>query len=308
MLLWDVCFGRQLSKFTFPALVPLLSTRRQLRKMATSGERKSFCVLNFHVNKCVVSVQRHFRTKFGTDPPSGKSIWKWYLLFQDIVCIFKKKNKKSTGRPSTEEEAVERVRTSFVGSRTDALATTFPRSHPVWFILVGFHQGSCFYTTTSSDAGWPTRAHHSSHHSDWPRHATKGLAGIWLPTWCVSWYGWSIYWAFVMCLNETCDFSFYSILILCTSVILNSSNKLLKSGTSFWLDLYNCTLFLSFVARHARKHYFIISSRVVNLPISLPGSYEAKIRCDVRQRPADEIRQNIRTFIKCRIYRFIFFF
>jgi hypothetical protein len=103
----------KLSKFIFPALVPLSSTRRQPRKMATSGEHKSFCVLDFHVNKSVVSVQRHFRTNFGTDPPSDKSVGKWYLKFQYKGCICKR---KSTGRSSKEEEALERVRTSFVRS------------------------------------------------------------------------------------------------------------------------------------------------------------------------------------------------
>jgi hypothetical protein len=101
-----------------------------------------------------------------------------------------------------------------------SLATTFPRSHPVWF-FVSFLQGSCFCTTTSSDAGWSAHAHHSSHLNDWPRHATKCLAVTWLPAWCVSCYEWSTYWTFVMYLK-----------------ILNSSNTLLKSGTSFWLALY----------------------------------------------------------------------
>jgi hypothetical protein len=103
----------KLSKFIFYTLVPLSSTRGQLRKMATSGKHKSFYVLDFHVNKSVVSIQRHFRTKFGTDPSSGESIRKWHLQFQDTGCICKW---KSTGCPSTEEEAVERVCTSFVRS------------------------------------------------------------------------------------------------------------------------------------------------------------------------------------------------
>jgi hypothetical protein len=42
-----------------------------------------------------------------------------------------------------------------------------------------------------------------------------------------------------MCLkNKSDEFSFPSILILFTCVILNSSNKLLKLGTSFLLALY----------------------------------------------------------------------
>jgi hypothetical protein len=94
-------------------LVLLASARSQLRKMATSGEHKAFCVLDFHTNKSVVSVQRHFRFKFGRDAPSGKSIRKWYPQFQDRGCIC---NRKSTGRPSIGEEAVERVRATFARS------------------------------------------------------------------------------------------------------------------------------------------------------------------------------------------------
>jgi flavin reductase (DIM6/NTAB) family NADH-FMN oxidoreductase RutF len=33
------------------------------------------------------------------------------------------------------------------GVTTDALATTFPRSHPVRFLLVGFHQNRVFVPT-----------------------------------------------------------------------------------------------------------------------------------------------------------------
>jgi hypothetical protein len=60
-----------------------------------------------------MSIQRHFQTKFGTDPPTGKSIRKWYFQFQDTGCTCKR---KSTGRPSTEEEAVEHVCRSLVKS------------------------------------------------------------------------------------------------------------------------------------------------------------------------------------------------
>jgi hypothetical protein len=98
----------KLSKFIFPALVPLSSTRRQLRKMVTSGEHKSFCVPDFHVNESVMSVKRNFRTKFGKDPLSGKSVRKWYLQFKDTGCICKRK--------STEVESVKCVCTSFIRS------------------------------------------------------------------------------------------------------------------------------------------------------------------------------------------------
>lgn len=81
--------------------------------MALTGEQKSFCVLDYHVNNSVISVQRHFRTKYGRDPPTGKTIRTWYEKFRDTGCICKR---KSTGRPSAEEETVDRVRASFVRS------------------------------------------------------------------------------------------------------------------------------------------------------------------------------------------------
>lgn len=81
--------------------------------MALTGDQKSFCVLDYHVNNSVISVQRHFRTRYHRDPPDGRSIRKWYTQFRDSGCICKR---KSTGRPSTGEETVERVRTCFVRS------------------------------------------------------------------------------------------------------------------------------------------------------------------------------------------------
>jgi hypothetical protein len=114
----------KLTVFIFPALVPLSSTRRQLRKMATSGEHKSFCVLDFHV--------------FGTDPPNGKSIRKWYLQFQDTRCVYER---KSTGRPSTEEEGVELVRAKFVRSPWPPRS---PDLTPWDFFLWGFIKDRVF--------------------------------------------------------------------------------------------------------------------------------------------------------------------
>ncbi|KAJ4445107.1 hypothetical protein ANN_06906 [Periplaneta americana] len=51
--------------------------------MALPGEHKSFCVLDYHVNNSMISVQRHFRTKYRINPPTGKSIRKWYVQFRD---------------------------------------------------------------------------------------------------------------------------------------------------------------------------------------------------------------------------------
>jgi hypothetical protein len=42
-------------------------------KMAAPGE-KSFCVLEYHMSKSVVTVQRSFRAQYAKDPPADKTI------------------------------------------------------------------------------------------------------------------------------------------------------------------------------------------------------------------------------------------
>jgi hypothetical protein len=44
-----------------------------VRKLPLRGE-KSFCVLEYHTSKSVVTVQRAFRVKYGKDPPTDKTI------------------------------------------------------------------------------------------------------------------------------------------------------------------------------------------------------------------------------------------
>jgi hypothetical protein len=50
--------------------------------MAAPGE-KSFCVLEYHTNKSVVTVQRAFRAKYAKDPPTDKNIRAWYKQFTE---------------------------------------------------------------------------------------------------------------------------------------------------------------------------------------------------------------------------------
>jgi hypothetical protein len=66
-------------------------------KMAAPGE-KSFCVLEYHTSKSVVTVQRAFRAKYAKDPPTDKTIRAWYKQFTETGCLCKQ---KSSGRPST---------------------------------------------------------------------------------------------------------------------------------------------------------------------------------------------------------------
>jgi len=81
--------------------------------MAASGE-KSFCVLEHHTSKSVVTVQRAFRAKYAKDPPTDKTIRAWYKQFTETRCLCKQK--KSSGRPLTDEDDVERVRASVLHS------------------------------------------------------------------------------------------------------------------------------------------------------------------------------------------------
>ena len=72
-------------------------------------EEKSFCVLEYHVSKSVVTVQRAFRAKYAKDPPTDKTIRAWYKQFTATGCLCKQ---KASGRPITAED-VERVRGQF---------------------------------------------------------------------------------------------------------------------------------------------------------------------------------------------------
>jgi hypothetical protein len=67
---------------------------------------KSFCVLEYHTSKSVVTMQRAFRAKYAKDPPADKTIRAWYKQFTETGCLCKQ---KSSGRPLTAEDYVERV-------------------------------------------------------------------------------------------------------------------------------------------------------------------------------------------------------
>jgi hypothetical protein len=68
--------------------------------MAAPGE-KSFCVLEYHTSKSVVTVQRAFREKYAKDSPTDKTVRSWYKQFTETGCLCKQ---KSSGRPLTAAE------------------------------------------------------------------------------------------------------------------------------------------------------------------------------------------------------------
>jgi len=58
-------------------------------------------------------VQRAFRAKYAKNSPTDKTIRAWYKQFTETGCLRKQ---KSSGRPLTAEDDVERVRASFLHS------------------------------------------------------------------------------------------------------------------------------------------------------------------------------------------------
>jgi hypothetical protein len=68
----------------------------------------------------VVSVQRAFRAKHTKDLPTDKTIRAWYKQFTETGCLCKQ---KSSGRPLTAEDDVERVRASFLHSPKKSTGT-----------------------------------------------------------------------------------------------------------------------------------------------------------------------------------------
>jgi hypothetical protein len=69
-----------------------------------SPEENSFCDLEYHTSKCVVTVQLAFRAKYAKDPPTDKTIRAWYKQFSESDCLCKQ---KSSGRPLTAEYRID---------------------------------------------------------------------------------------------------------------------------------------------------------------------------------------------------------
>jgi len=83
--------------------------------MAAPGE-KSFCVLEYHMGKSVVTVQR---AKYAKDPLARKIIRAWYKRFTETGCLCKQ---KSSGCPLTTEDD-EPVWASFLNSLKKSTGT-----------------------------------------------------------------------------------------------------------------------------------------------------------------------------------------
>ena len=74
--------------------------------MAPPGE-KSSCVLEYHTNKSVVTVQRAFRANHTKEPPTDKTIRAWYKQFTETGCLCKQKAPMSTCVPQELEYRID---------------------------------------------------------------------------------------------------------------------------------------------------------------------------------------------------------
>ncbi|GBO17444.1 hypothetical protein AVEN_168351-1 [Araneus ventricosus] len=81
----------------------------------TSPSAKANCVGWYFESKSIVKVQRNFRTKFNKPPPSRNSILSWHKKFLETGSVL---DKPRSGRPSTSDSDVERIREAFTRSPT----------------------------------------------------------------------------------------------------------------------------------------------------------------------------------------------
>jgi len=77
--------------------------------MVAPGE-KSFCVLEYHMIKSVVTVHCAFHAKYAKDPPTDKTVCAWYKQFTETGCLCEQ---KSSGQPLTAADD-EQVWASFL--------------------------------------------------------------------------------------------------------------------------------------------------------------------------------------------------
>jgi len=89
-----------------------------VRKWPLQGRNRF--VLEYHMSKSVVTVQRAFRAKYAKDPPTDKTICAWYKQFTETGCLCKQ---KSSGHPLIAEDDAEQVRASFLHSLKKSMGT-----------------------------------------------------------------------------------------------------------------------------------------------------------------------------------------
>jgi hypothetical protein len=104
-------------------------------KMVTVKEN-AMCVLWFFETKSSIKMQRHYRSQYGKDSPSDKTIRRRLKQFQETGSVL---HRKGTGRPSTLQEDVDRIQEAFSRSpqkptRRASLQLGIPQT-TVWSVV-----------------------------------------------------------------------------------------------------------------------------------------------------------------------------
>lgn len=86
--------------------------------MAATEREKLYCMLEFHVPKSVITMQRALHLKFKKDTPNNNSIRTRYNQLSETGCLCKQSACESTGCPSTLDANIECLHESFAAHQT----------------------------------------------------------------------------------------------------------------------------------------------------------------------------------------------
>ena len=85
----------------------------------TTPQEKAQCVSWFIDTKSDVQTQRNYRSKYGRDPPSRRSIRLWHKKFMETGTVF---DTRRSGRPRNHQN-IKRVRQAFQRSPMKSIRT-----------------------------------------------------------------------------------------------------------------------------------------------------------------------------------------
>jgi hypothetical protein len=110
-----------------------------------------FCVLQLAKTESIITVQRGFRIRYHTEPPTDKAIRERYRKFEETGCLCASKR---TGRPGPSPETVDRVRESFIRSPQKSTRRT---SRELEMSVPHFHLEVRRYLNTTLSQRWIAR-------------------------------------------------------------------------------------------------------------------------------------------------------